>query len=221
MRTIRLFKILDALRARSRPVSAETIADDLSVSVRTIYRDVATLQGMGAPIRGESGVGYQLEKGYFLPPLHFDEDELDALVLGLRLAAKRADPVLSEAAERVLGKIAGASEASVSDLDRPLLAVGRQSSGENTDIIGVLRRSVRDRRLLDIRYEDLRGSLSERHVRPLGLTAFESAWLLTAWCLSKNDFRNFRIDRILQVRDLGETFPRRSGQEFKDYIATL
>ncbi|WP_049270436.1 helix-turn-helix transcriptional regulator, partial [Serratia marcescens] len=89
MRTVRLFSILEQLRGRQRPVSAEFLAQALDVSVRTIYRDMSTLQAMGAPIRGESGLGYQLEKGYFLPPLHFDANELEAIILGTRLIAAR------------------------------------------------------------------------------------------------------------------------------------
>ena len=94
MRTERLFRLLDELRGRRHAVSAQVLAETLGVTMRTIYRDIATLQGMGAPIRGEGGVGYQLEKGYFLPPLRFDDNELDALIIGLRLAAARGDHAL-------------------------------------------------------------------------------------------------------------------------------
>lgn len=105
MRTLRLFALLDHLRARLGPISAEALALELGVSMRTIYRDMATLQAMGAPVRGESGIGYQLEKGYFLPPLRFDADEQEALMLGLRLIAARGDTALASAARRASAKI--------------------------------------------------------------------------------------------------------------------
>ena len=85
MRTVRLFSILDILRSRRGPTSATTLAETLGVTERTVYRDMATLKEMGAPIRGEGGVGYVIERGYFLPPMHFDADELDVILLGIRM----------------------------------------------------------------------------------------------------------------------------------------
>ncbi len=221
MRTIRLFQVLDYLRARSQPVSAERIARHLGVSVRTLYRDIATLQGMGAPIRGAGGLGYQLERGYFLPPLHFDADELDAIVLGLRLAAKRGDPDLAVAADRVLGKLAASGEEVASDLDRPLLAVGSRRDAEGADRIAELRRAVRERRLIRMAYRNEAEVLTDRTVRPLGLTAFESVWLLTGWCLARADFRNFRPDRMESLVVLTDRFAVESGKEFRDYLRLL
>ena len=221
MRTIRLFQVLDYLRSRSRPVSAARMADHLGVSVRTLYRDIATLQEMGAPIRGAGGLGYQLEKGYFLPPLHFDADELDAIVLGLRLAAKRGDPDLAVAADRVLGKLAASGEEVASDLDRPLLAVGTRRDAGSADRIAELRLAVRERRLIRITYRDEGDVITDRAVRPLGLTAFESVWLLTGWCLMRSDFRNFRPDRLQSLMVSDERFPVEAGKEFRDYLRLL
>ena len=221
MRTIRLFQVLDYLRSRSRPVSAARIAGHLGVSVRTLYRDIATLQEMGAPIRGAGGLGYQLEKGYFLPPLHFDADELDAIVLGLRLAAKRGDPDLAEAADRVLGKLAASAEEVASDLDRPLRAVGARRDTESADRIAELRLAVRERRLVRIMYKDGADVVTDRTVRALALTAFESVWLLTGWCLARADFRNFRPDRMQSLMVLDERFGIEAGKEFRDYLRLL
>ena len=197
------------------------MADHLGVSVRTLYRDIATLQEMGAPIRGAGGLGYQLEKGYFLPPLHFDADELDAIVLGLRLAANRGDPDLAVAVDRVLGKLAASGEEVASDLDRPLLAVGTRREATNADCIAELRLAVRERRLIRVTYKDEGGVVTDRTVRPLGLTAFETVWLLTGWCLARADFRNFRPDRMQFLMVLDERFPVETGKEFRDYLRLL
>ena len=105
MRASRLFGLLEQLRMHRQPVSAAQLAETLGVSVRTLYRDIATLQSMGAPIRGEGGVGYQIERGYFLPPLHFDTDELDAITLGMQLISARGDGDLKQAAARVAAKV--------------------------------------------------------------------------------------------------------------------
>src|SRR5579871_1944310 len=90
-RTTRLFKLMDALRGHRRPVTAARLAEDLAVSVRTVYRDIQTLMDLGAPVEGEAGLGYLLRPGFFLPPLMFGEDELEALVLGARWVQNQGD----------------------------------------------------------------------------------------------------------------------------------
>ncbi|MEP3431744.1 MAG: YafY family protein [Roseibium sp.] len=221
MRTVRLFSILDQLRGRRRPISAEALADVLNVSVRTIYRDISTLQSMGAPIRGEGGVGYQIEAGFFLPPLHFDPDELDALILGIRMVSVRGDENLARAAGRVLGKIETVLSGDDKSVDQPLLAVGTGKSDKKAFGLSGLKQSIRNRKKILLKYQDDQGQRSTRTVRPLGLTAFESVWVLTAWCQQREDFRNFRLDRMISANETDETFKRERGKEFSDYLASL
>src|ERR1700742_3520241 len=114
-KTERLFSIMDALRRRGRPVTAAALAEEQGVSVRTLYRDVQTLIGLGAPIDGEAGIGYILKPGFFLPPLMFSPDELEALVLGARWVEARPDAALGNAARTALGKIATASPEDLRD----------------------------------------------------------------------------------------------------------
>ena len=220
MRTMRLFTILDKLRVHRRPVSAEVLADALGVSMRTIYRDMVTLQAMGAPVRGEGGIGYQLENGYFLPPLHFDDDEIDALILGMKLVGARGDGPLKEAASRAIAKI----NAVLPDQDKSscrsefLLA---HPIDDSLDFLSLLRFAVRKRIKLNINYLNLKDQHSNRVIRPLGLTAFDRVWLLTGWCELREDFRDFRVDRLKVVEKTGEVFARERGKEFADYLATL
>lgn len=197
----------------------------LEVSPRTIYRDMATLVAMGAPVRGEAGLGYQLEKGYFLPPLHFDADELEAIMLGVRLVMARGDGDLSAAAQRVSGKISSTMQAEAGDRYKtlPLRAVSKMTE-ENSKAnlhLSFLRRAVRDRVVVKLEYKDLRDKTTERSVRPLGLTMFDAVWLLTGWCENRNDFRNFRLDRISKVEAAGRVFRHQKGQRFEDYLLTL
>ncbi len=225
MKTLRLFSLLDRLRSASAPVSAEALADMLEVSPRTIYRDMATLVAMGAPVRGEAGLGYQLEKGYFLPPLHFDADELEAIMLGVRLVMARGDGDLGAAAQRVSGKISSTMQAGAGDRYKnlPLRAVSKlteEHSKANLHL-SFLRRAVRDRVVVRLEYLDLKDNITERIVRPLGLTMFDAVWLLTGWCESRNDFRNFRLDRISKVETAGQVFRHQKGQRFDDYLLTL
>lgn len=225
MRSLRLFALLDHLRGRSVPISADTLADLLGVSVRTIYRDMVTLQAMGAPVRGEPGLGYQLERGYFLPPLHLDPDEMDAVMLGMRLIAARSDEPLAAAARRASAKFAASMEPGRQAVyaNLPLRAVSKQTSeSERAKAhLSLLRDAIRRRLVLRITYADLSGNESERTIRPLGLTLFDSAWLLTAWCDARNAFRNFRADRIATINSTGDIFRHERGRRFEDYLKTL
>lgn len=225
MRSLRLFALLDHLRGRSVPISADALAEILGVSVRTIYRDMVTLQAMGAPVRGEPGVGYQLEQGYFLPPLHLDHNEMDAVMLGMRLIATRSDEPLAAAARRASAKFAASMDADqqVTYANLPLRAVSKQtaeSEGAKAHL-PLLRDAIRRRLVLRITYADLSDNESERTIRPLGLTLFDSAWLLTGWCEARNAFRNFRADRIAIIRATGATFRHEKGRRFEDYLKTL
>lgn len=224
MKTMRLFALMDLLRSRARPVTADALAGTLEVSARTIYRDIATLQAMGAPVVGEAGIGYQLAGGYFLPPLNFTVDEMEALVLGMALVAQRGDAGLAEAARSARAKITTGLPEGVRVLyaDAPLLAHSRRANdAEARRWLTPLRRAIRDRRRLNIIYEDLSGQLSQRAVRPLGLTVFDEAWLLTAWCELRDGFRNFRLDRIQDLAVQASRFHPETGKGFGDYLRTL
>ncbi len=225
MRTQRLFQLLEILRGRRQAVSAQVLADATSVSLRTLYRDMADLRAMGAPIRGEPGLGYWLESGYFLPPLRFDADELDAIVLGLRLVAARGDEELTQAAHRVIAKVSAVmSDEGRQGFERlPLQAATARADAEThaPGVMRTLRLAIRDRAVLRIDYQDLQGRDSRRHVQPLGLTVFDQVWLLTAWCEARDDFRNFRVDRLRAVHRTGERFALEQGRRFEDYLQLL
>jgi predicted DNA-binding transcriptional regulator YafY len=143
----------------------------------------------------------------------------------MRLVAARGDGLLADAALRASAKI----HAVLSDdrketySDSPLLAYSAhaETADESLDFLSPLRAALRERHRLHISYRDLKERESTRRIRPLGLTAFDSVWLLTAWCETKSDFRNFRVDRLESVERTGETFRRESGKEFNDYLKTL
>src|ERR1700738_4231304 len=107
MRADRLFDVIQVLRSAKKPVTAAALAEELEVTVRTVYRDVATLQARRIPIEGAAGVGYVLRRGYELPLLMFteDEDEAEAIAVGVRLLARTGDPGLQKAARGVLSKV--------------------------------------------------------------------------------------------------------------------
>jgi predicted DNA-binding transcriptional regulator YafY len=225
MKALRLFELLDRLRAARQPVSAAMLARELGVSERTIYRDMVALQAIGAPIVGEAGLGYQLEEGFFLPPLRFDVDELDAVRLGLQLAKARGDGALQDAADRAIAKIAAvlASGEGAAFADAPWRAVSRAAppAPAAPDLLPRLRAAIRERRVLTVRYVDLNDRPSERLARPLGLTVFDGTWLLTIWCETRGDFRNLRVDRITAIESTERRFRPERGKRFEDYLKTL
>jgi predicted DNA-binding transcriptional regulator YafY len=209
-RTARLFELLDALRAHRRPVTAAQLAEGLSVSVRTVYRDVQTLIGLGAPIDGGAGLGYVMRTGFFLPPLMFSEEELEALVLGARWVREQADAGLARAAESALSKIATASPRDLREriAETGLWAPRRGADAGGGAALGALREAIRRERKLRFRYVDATGAASERQVWPIALAFFEGVRVLAAWCELRGDFRHFRADRIGQLEPLSEPYPR-------------
>ena len=222
MRLFRLFRLLDFMRLRSTPVTAASLAADLRVSVRSIYRDIADLQAMGAPIRGEGGLGYVMEKGYFLPSLRFESDELDALILGLKLVSERAGPVLDRAAERAAAKISSVlGDAQKDNMIEPALEAGpsrQMNSDGNSSTFATLRRAIACKEILTVGYRNSEGRPSTREARPLGLTLFENAWLVTIWCETAQDFRHLRLDRITFTTSTGKRFRAEKGKRFKDAV---
>ena len=208
-RSVRLLDLLQALRRRRRPVSAARLAAETGISLRTLTRDIATLRAQGAPIEGEAGLGYVLKPGFVLPPLMFEEDEIDALILGLRFVMQRGDEELGSAAEGALAKI----EAVLPPLSQdarstsPLLAgPGRSGDGRH---LATIRAAVRAERKLRLSYTDKRGVASERVVWPVAVGFFEAGEMLASWCEARADFRDFRLDRIVELTILEDRLPRR------------
>ena len=208
-RAARLLDLIQALRRRRRAVPASVLAEEMGVSVRTVYRDVATLVARGAPIEGEPGLGYVLRPGFLLPPLMLGEDEVDAVILGLRMVAGRGDPGLQQAAGDALTKILAVlpPEMGDADLSSGLLAgTGRADHARHLDPI---RRALRSEHKLRLRYADKDGNATERRVWPVALGFFAEAEVLAAWCEMRRGFRHFRLDRIATMDVLDERLPRR------------
>jgi predicted DNA-binding transcriptional regulator YafY len=200
---------MDALRGHRRPVTASRLAEDLSVSVRTVYRDIQTLIDLGAPVEGEAGLGYLLRAGFFLPPLMFGEDELEALVLGARWVRGQGDPGLAQAADSALAKIATASPKDLRDkiADTGLWAPRFQNPAEQPAGLRTIREATRREQKLAITYVDEKGVTTERVVWPIALAFLEGKRLLVAWCELRNGFRHFRSDRIASLNATRDRYP--------------
>jgi predicted DNA-binding transcriptional regulator YafY len=219
-RTTRLLSLLQALRRNRLPVTAAMLADELDVSERTLYRDIAELTAQGAPIYGEAGIGYVLRPGLFLPPLMLSEDEVEAVVLGLRYVDQRGDEVLSKAAADALAKIAAVlSPAAREALKDPIALPGPPGWGfpHNAVALGALRSAIRSQAKLRIDYKDARGAGSGRVVWPLALGFMNDARVVIAWCETRQDFRTFRTDRIAAAKETGKRYPGRRAALLRAY----
>lgn len=219
----RLFLLLDALRGNRRPVTAATLAERLGVSERTIYRDIQTLGALGAPVQGEAGVGFMLRAGTFLPPLMFDPDELEALVLGARWVRQQGDSKLAQAATNALAKIATATPRDLRDTmaETSLWVPPRSGAVADEAFMAPAREAIRHQCKLRIAYRDEGGQPSERVVWPFALAFFDGRRILAAWCELRAAFRHFRIDRIAEAAGAGERYPAQRRELLARWRAEL
>jgi len=200
-RTDRLFEIIQILRSETKSITADKIATRLEVSVRTIYRDIQTLQSMRTPIEGEAGVGYLMRKGYDLPALNFSTDEIEAIVVGLSLVSRTGDVGLQKAASRVSAKIdlvrSRVESLQVSDWGVPT---------PKTVDPETLRTAIRDEQKLFIHYQDENQTESKRSILPIAIIYYVETIVLVAWCELREDFRHFRVDRMTNCETSDDYF---------------
>lgn len=221
-RADRLFELVRLLR-RKKAVTGQFLADELGVSVRTVYRDVADLVASGVPIEGEAGVGYRLGPGFDLPPLMFRTDELEALVLGARMVRGFGDPEISRSAAHAFDRI---HKVLPSDLRARVDAVRMYVPGfalpeAMRTHLPVLRRAIEGRRRIDLAYVREDGAPSTRRIRPLGLAFFGKSWLVVGWCELREGFRSFRLDRITSLETTSTVFEHEAGKTLDDYFLAI
>jgi predicted DNA-binding transcriptional regulator YafY len=210
VRSQRLLELIQVLRRHRQPVSGQALADELGVSLRTVYRDIQTLIGQGATIDGEAGMGFVLRPGFVLPPLMFSDDELEALVLGLRWVAQRTDASFEHAAMNALAKIAAVLPDDLRNNVEGigLVALPSRDAAPRPDLAPI-RAAIRSEQMVVLDYADVKGEHTRRTVWPVALAFFESSRVLAAWCELRQDFRHFRIDRIVALQETGQRYPQR------------
>ncbi|MEZ2130133.1 MULTISPECIES: helix-turn-helix transcriptional regulator [unclassified Sinorhizobium] len=217
-RSERLLTLLQTLRRYRRPVRGMTLAEETGVSLRTLYRDIASLQAQGALIEGEPGVGYVLKPGFMLPPMMFSQDEIEALVLGSRWVARAADSRLATAGADALAKISAVLPDEMRDLvENSTLLVGLRRNTEDKADLAVIRKAIRSEHMLHLTYGDEHGAVSMRRVWPFALGYFEHVRILIAWCELRQDYRHFRTDRIIEMVPEDIRYPRRRALLLKEW----
>jgi predicted DNA-binding transcriptional regulator YafY len=218
-RADRLFQTIQLLR-RNRVMTAASLAGNLEVSERTVYRDVADLVRSGVPIEGEAGVGYMLRRGFDLPPLMFSEQEIEAMVLGARVVTSWGDAALARAAGDALARVEQAVPERLRSrlVSSKLYAPGFHVPQQVVERLATVRNGIDQRRLIWIAYTAAGADRTERTVRPLGLFFWGATWSLTAWCELRDDFRSFRLDRIEELRPLDRRFIEEPGKTLEDFF---
>jgi predicted DNA-binding transcriptional regulator YafY len=221
-RADRLFEIVHHLRGR-RLTTAAQLAEWLEVSERTIYRDIADLLATGVPIDGEAGVGYRLHPDYDLPPLMFNHNEIEALVIGARMVESWGGPGLAQGARSALSKIATAlpgdkrTTLESSRLFSPDFFINPKASAQMDE----LRIAINEHRSVHLLYRDVEGQDTQRAIRPLGLFFWGYAWSLGAWCEMRSAFRNFRLDRIVECNVSEQRYADEPGRRLADYLRAM
>ncbi len=218
-RSERLLALLQALRRRRRPITGRVLADELGVSLRTLYRDIASLQSQGAEIEGEAGLGYVLRPGFWLPPLMLSSEEIEALVLGARWVGARTDEQLALAARNAIAKIAAVLPPRLrDDVETSTLLVppGKRPRAAALDLAPI-RAAIRAERKLALAYRDAEGGKTDRTIWPFGVGYFDEARVVMAWCELRESFRHFRADRIASCQMLEARYPRSRQRLLKDW----
>ncbi len=217
----RLFKLVTLLQGRRTAITAQALAEELGVAMRTVYRDIQALILSGVPIDGEAGVGYRLRAGFDLPPLMFQSEEVTALLVGSRMVQAWTDPDLAKAAKQAEAKILAALTPQmligVSRLPYRIPVYERSESG----IHRLLRKACEGRQKVSIAYRDMNGQDSTRTLWALGMVGWGDHWTLLAWCEKRDAYRNFRFDRIQDIMLLPDHYPQHPERNLEHYLTRI
>ncbi|WP_282608617.1 YafY family protein [Pelagibius sp. Alg239-R121] len=208
----RLFEVIQLLRSAKGPILARDIASALEISIRTVYRDIASLQAMQTPILGEPGVGYVMRKGYDLPPINFDAEEAEAITVGLSLVARTGDPGLWRAANRAARKL----HETAPGTRRLITSSWRMECTPNLEL-SELRKAIRNETKMRITYCDVEQRETRRVIWPLVLIYYLDAAMIVAWCELRQDLRHFRLDRVMSCTVLADSFRGRGDKLISEW----
>lgn len=217
----RLFQLVTLLRGRRLAVTAESLAASLNVSVRTIYRDIQSLSLSGVPIEGEAGIGYRIRSGFDVPPLMFTETELEALLTGARMTQAWTDRDLAAAATSAMQKINAVLPPHLRHVlySEVMLVPNFNVNPLVSRRLQTIRQAIKRRQMIYIEYCRADDQFSERQIQPLGLFYWGATWTLVAWCELRDDFRQFRLDRIQKLKVQATHFKAEAGKQLRDYLS--
>ncbi|MGZ5285932.1 MAG: helix-turn-helix transcriptional regulator [Chitinophagaceae bacterium] len=220
----RLFGILTLLQSR-KYVPAEKIAEKYNISVRTVYRDVKALCEQGIPVSFESNRGYFIVQGYFLPPVSFSTEEANAMLLMESLVAGFADRSIGKHYTSALNKIKSvmrsAEKEKLESLDSQIRFQIPECFHKNYEYLSGLQLAISARQQLELEYKNNRDEVSKRLIEPIGLIFYAFNWHMIGWCLMRNDYRDFKVAKILRMHNTGKPFSRNDHIALNDYMEQL
>lgn len=222
-RTERLFQIIQILRGANTPITGRMLAEELEISLRTLYRDMAELIAQRVPVTGEAGTGYVLDNGYDMPPLMLTPDELDAAALGASWVARHGDPLLAKGARDLIAKLSESvpEELRPIILDSSFRTVSSLPRLKEAFDGAILRQAIRDRLKLSLHYVDAKGAETQRTIWPLFIAYFDHARLIVSWCETREDYRHFRTDSVQSLHIEGHKYPVRRSTAIRDWEAMM
>lgn len=197
----RLFQVVHLIGAH-QPITAMRLAEQLRVSVRTIYRYIDDLSLCGIPIYGEPGIGYSVDRDFYLPPLALTEGEVEALTLAVNMLSRSAGSEIGEFARSLLAKINAVRPAQVDKpMNTAIISLANSYSAEQMRFWDQLRLGIIAKHSLIIEYQSLTGKYSRREIFPLGLFYWGGKWTVGAWCALRENYRDFRVDLIKKIEN--------------------
>ncbi len=225
-RVDRLTAILMVLQSR-RLVTASYIADRFEISLRTVYRDVRALQEIGIPVNGEAGLGYYLMEGYKLPPIIFSKEEAGALLLSQKIVEKLTDHSLqkhfNQAIDKIRAVLKTAEKDRLENLEDGIRFLGSDKSikGAGTHMVEI-QNAIADRHTVLISYtSEGKDNAQEREIEPIGLVFYSNRWHMIGFCHLRDDYRDFRLDRIQSLSVTGRSFKMSLRKDIDAYLKEL
>lgn len=216
----KLFQLTNLIRAK-QPITAEAIAQELNVSVRTVYRYIDDLSISGIPIYGTTGIGYQLHQDFELPPLNLTEKELEALLLGMKMVSAWSGTELALSSQTLATKIQSVlPKDMIDDYSDVVFTPDFMHSSDNKQNWQSIHHAIKSLNSIEIDYYSLDDVTTNRVIYPLGLVYWGNKWTLACWCTQRQDFRNFRIDRITQLKILSDKFELSKNINLDAFLAT-
>ena len=220
----RLFGILTLLQSK-KYISADKISERFGISVRTVYRDVKALQEQGIPVGFEQPKGYFLVQGYFLPPISFNMDEANALLLVESLVNGFADNSIRTHYSAALTKVKAVLKYNQKEKLEAMNAHIKLQVPErmkfNYEYLSLIQTAISEKRMVALEYSNAKEEKSKREVEPIGLIFYAFSWHLIAWCHVRNQYRDFSVTRIVSLNILDKSFCKTNHMPLNDYMSML
>ena len=220
----RLFGIMTLLQSK-RYVPAEKIAAKFDISIRTVYRDIKALVEQGIPVSFEPAKGYFIVQGYFLPPVAFNSDEANALLLMEPIVHAFTDKSIhthySNALNKVKAILRFSQKEKLEQLRQNIKLQLPPCLNNDYEYLSLIQQTISAKTILIFDYKNNKEEVSRRQAEPIGLIFYAMSWHLIAWCHLRNDYRDFKVSRILTITNTGMLFQKTDHIEVNDYMKSL